>query len=466
MTPNILLILVDDLGWRDLGCYGSTFYETPHIDRLCAQGMRFTDAYAAAPVCSPTRASILTGKYPATLSLTDWIDWGGFVHPARGKLIDAPYIDQLPLHEWSLAKALRAAGYHAWHVGKWHLGGEGYYPDRHGFDNNIGGCAWGLPTHGYRSPWDIPTLPNGPPGEDLTDRLTDEAIRLIRTNDGWPFFLNLWHYAVHTPLQASTDLTQKYTAKAQALGLDQQPALTEGAYFPCEHKRDQRITRRTVQGDPIYTAMVEHLDNNIGRLLQAVDDAGLDEQTLVICTSDNGGLATAEGSPTSNAPLAEGKGWTYEGGVRVPLIMRWTGTVAPGSVCTVPVTSPDFYPTLLEIAQGQLPLGQHCDGISLLPLLHGTGTLDREAIFWHYPHYGNQGGTPSTAVRSGAYKLIEFFEDRRLELYDLAYDIGETRDLAAEQPDIVAHLHALLVDWREQTEARVPAPNPDYTVPG
>lgn len=350
MTPNILLILVDDLGWRDLGCYGSTFYETPHIDHLCAQGIRFTDAYAAAPVCSPTRASILTGKYPATLSLTDWIDWGGFVHPARGKLIDAPYIDHLPLHEWSLAKALGAAGYHAWHVGKWHLGGEPYYPDRHGFENNIGGCAWGLPTHGYRSPWNIPTLPDGPLGEDLTDRLTREAIRLINTDDGRPFFLNLWHYAVHTPLQAPPDLSQKYTAKAQALGLDQQPALTEGAYFPCEHKRDQRITRRTLQGNPIYAAMVEHLDNNIGRLLQAVDEAGLDEQTLVIFTSDNGGLSTAEGSPTSNAPLAEGKGWTHEGGVRVPLMVRWPGTVAPGSICDVPVTSPDLYPTMLEIA--------------------------------------------------------------------------------------------------------------------
>lgn len=465
MTPNILLILVDDLGWRDLGCYGSTFYETPHIDRLCAQGMRFTDAYAAAPVCSPTRASILTGKYAATLSLTDWIDWGGFVHPARGKLIDAPYMDHLPLHEWSLAKALRAVGYHAWHVGKWHLGGEAYYPDRHGFENNIGGCAWGLPTYSYRSPWNIPTLVNGAAGEDLTDRLTDEAIRLIHVNDERSFFLNVWHYAVHTPLGAPPELIQKYTAKAQALGLDQQAALVEGAYFPCEHKRDQRITRRTVQGNPVYAAMVEHLDHNIGRLLQALDDAGLDEQTVVIFTSDNGGLATAEGAPTSNVPLTEGKGWTHEGGLRVPLIVRWPGTVAPGSTSNVPVTSPDLYPSILEAAHVLIPAAQQCDGISLLPLLHQTGIVDREAIFWHYPHYGNQGGTPSAAVRSGAYKLIEFFEDRRLELYNLDDDIGETHDLAAKHPNIVVHLHALLADWREQTEASTPAPNLQYLSP-
>ncbi len=458
--PNIILLLVDDLGWRDLLCYGSAFYETPHLDRLSADGMRFTDAYAAAPVCSPTRASILTGKYPATIGITDWIDWGGFVHPARGYLIDAPYVDHLPLGEWSLARALKAVGYQTWHVGKWHLGNEAYYPDKHGFNVNIGGCAWGMPSHGYWSPWHIPTLTDGPPDEYLTDRLTDEAIRLIQASDGRPFFLNLWHYAVHTPLQASPELVHKYERKAHALGLDALPTFAEGEPFPMEHKREQRITRRLQQSNAVYAAMIENLDANIGRLLAAVEEQGLREQTVVIFVSDNGGLATAEGAPTSNAPLAQGKGWMYEGGTRVPLIVRWPGVVAPGSVCDVPVTSPDLYPTMVELASEEMMDEQQVDGVSLMPLLRGGSSLERQAIFWHYPHYGNQGGTPGSSVRVGNYKLIEFFEDRHVELYNLHDDIGETHDLAPTHPDIVAELHTLLIDWHEQVEARRPQPNP------
>ncbi len=458
---NVILILLDDLGWRDLGCYGSTFYETPHLDQLATSGVRFTDAYAAAPVCSPTRASILTGKYPATVGVTDWIDWGNFTHPARGRLIDAPYIDHLPLEESSLAKALKAAGYHTWHVGKWHLGSMPYYPDRQGFDVNIGGCAWGLPTGGgYRSPWHIPTLEDGPPGEYLTDRLTDEAIKLIRNHPGQPFFLNLWHYAVHTPLQADPELVQKYVAKSRELGLDQRPTFAEGNVFPCEHKRDQRIMRRLVQSEPTYAAMIENLDANVGRLIEAVGDAGLAEQTVIIFTSDNGGLATSEGSPTCNAPLAEGKGWMYEGGMRVPLIIGGPG-ILPG-VCDVPVTSPDLYPTILEFAGIAPEFVQPIAGLSWLPLLRGKHDLERDAIFWHYPHYGNQGGTPGSSVRSGDYKLIEFYEDRRIELYNLREDIGETHDLATTHPDLAGHLHALLTDWREHVEANIPIPNPAY----
>jgi arylsulfatase A-like enzyme len=459
---NFIFILIDDLGWRDLGCYGSRFYETPYIDRLSADGVRFTDAYAAASVCSPTRASILSGKYPATVGVTDWIDWGGFVHPARGRLIDAPYIDHLPLEEYSLPQALKAAGYHAWHVGKWHLGHTAYYPDKQGFDVNIGGCATGLPSSGYWSPWRIPMLDDSPPGEYLTDRLTDEAIRLIQNNDGQPFYLNLWHYAVHTPLQAPPDLIRKYEIKAKALGMDQQPAFAEGAFFPCAHKRNQRITRRLRQSDPVYAAMIENLDVNIGRLLGAVDKAGLTQNTIVIFTSDNGGLATAEGSPTSNAPLAEGKGWMYEGGTRVPLLVKWPGVIAPGSVCDVPVTSPDFYPTMLEMAELDPIPEQHRDGVSLLPLLQGNATLEHPAIVWHYPHYGNQGGTPGSSIRYGDYKLIEFFEDRRVELYNVREDIGEEHDLAPTHRDLAAQLHGLLTEWREQVEAMIPEPNPDH----
>ena len=403
MKPNVIFILIDDFGWKDSSCYGSTFYETPNIDRLAQDGMRFTDAYAACPVCSPTRASILSGKYPATVGVTDWIDWGGKVHPARGKLVDVPYIKHLPLEEKTLAATLREQGYQTWHVGKWHLGGPEYYPDKQGFDVNIGGCHWGMPLNGYFSPWGIPTLEEGPEGEYLTDRLTDEAINLIHNNDGKPFFLNLWYYSVHIPIEAKPEKIRKYEAKARAMGLDTLKTFEVGEFFPCEHKKDQRILRRLVQSDPAYAAMIESLDENIGRLLQAVAEAGQTENTIVVFTSDNGGLATAEGSPTSNAPLAEGKGWMYEGGTREPLIIKWPEMVQSGSLCAIPVTSPDFYPTMLDLIGLDLLPEQHCDGVSFLPLLQGAKLLERDAIFWHYPHYGNQGGTPGSSVRAGDY---------------------------------------------------------------
>jgi len=460
--PNIILILLDDYGWKDSSCYGSSFYETPNLDRLCREGMSFTDAYAACPVCSPTRASILSGKYPATIGVTDWIDWAKRIHPAKGKLIDAPYIDHLPLTEKSLATALKAGGYTTWHVGKWHLGGVPYYPEQHGFDVNIGGCEWGMPREGYFSPWNIPTLTNGFDGEYLPDRLADEAIRLIRTHDGAPFFLNFWDYLVHIPIQAKPEKIKKYTAKAQRMGLDKLKTFADGECFPCEHKKDERVIRRLVQSDPVYAAMIESMDENLGRLLQAVDEAGLTDNTVIMFTSDNGGLATAEGSPTCNAPLAEGKGWMYEGGTREPLIIKWPGVITPGSVCQTPVTSPDFYPTILEMAGLPLLPEQHCDGVSLMPLFTSKETLAREAIFWHYPHYGNQGGTPGSSVRVGDYKLIEFFEDSHVELYNLREDVSETQNLAASHSDITARLHALLIAWRERVEAKNPAPNPDF----
>jgi len=309
--PNMIFILLDDLGWRDLGCYGSPFYETPNLDRLAAEGMSFTNAYAAAPVCSPTRASILTGKYPATVGVTQYI--GGH---AVGKLCDVPYFHVLPMQEISLARALKEhGGYQTWHVGKWHLGERETRPEQHGFDVNLGGCGWGSPKHGYFSPYHCPALTDGPPGEYLTDRLTDEAMKLIASSGDAssasggekPFFLNLWHYAVHTPIQAPEALVEKYRRKAAALGLDKINAIEEGDFFPCEHKRTERIQRRRIQSDPAYAAMVENLDWNIGRLLQALEESGKAQETIVIFTSDNGGLATAEGSPTCNAPLAGGR---------------------------------------------------------------------------------------------------------------------------------------------------------------
>ncbi len=455
--PNIILILMDDLGWKDLSCYGSSFYETPNLDRLAARSVRFTDAYAACPVCSPTRASIMSGKYPARVGVTNFI--GGHT---QGRLVDAPYVRQLPLTEASLATALREGGYATWHVGKWHLGGRDYWPDRHGFEVNVGGCDWGMPNQGYFSPWGLPTLPDGPAGEYLPDRLMDEAIGLIERSDGRPFFLNYWDYCVHIPIQAKPDKVAKYEAKARALGLDARPTFAEGEPFPCEHKKDQRVVRRLLQSDAAYAAMIESVDENIGRLLQALEATGQADDTIIIFTSDNGGLATAEGSPTCNAPLAEGKGWMYEGGTREPLFIHWPGVAAPG-VCSTPVTSPDLYPTILEMAGLPLRPEQHVDGVSLAPLLRGEGAPEREALYWHYPHYGNQGGTPGASLRAGDWKLIEFYEDGRLELYNLREDVSEERNRAADLPALAARLQALLAAWRESVAAQMPAPNPDYS---
>ena len=461
--PNIIFILIDDLGCRDLGCYGSTFYETPVLDRLAMEGMRFTNAYASCPVCSPTRASILSGKYPARVGITQWI--GG---NASGKLKDVPYLHYLPLTETTVATALREGGYQTWHVGKWHLGDAPFYPDRQGFDVNLGGCDRGMPTgpNFHFSPYNLPTLPDGPPGEYLTDRLTDEAIRLMKGRDrSRPFFLNFWHYAVHIPIRAPEPLIEKYRRKAVAMKLDQVPAIVEGeelAKLPPPGQPPQHIRRRMIQSDPAYAAMVEALDTSIGRLLSALEQEGLAENTIIVFTSDNGGLATAESSPTSNLPYIEGKGWNYEGGTRVCQIVRWPRAVPPRSICATPTTSTDYYPTLLEAAGLPPRPQQHCDGVSLMPLLRGGDQLDREAIFWHYPHYSNQGGAPAASVVSGQWKLIEHFEGNRLELFDLENDPSETRNLAVQHPEIVGRLYALLHEWQKQIEAKFPEPNPDY----
>jgi arylsulfatase A-like enzyme len=455
--PNILFILIDDLGWRDLSCYGSSFYETPVLDRLAADGMRFTDAYASCPVCSPTRASIMTGKAPATVGITNWI-YG----MAEGKLKAVQYLDHLPLSETTIASALREGGYATWHVGKWHLGGQEYEPQHQGFDVNIGGSHRGAP-HTYFSPYNLPNLPDGPDGEYLTDRLTDEAIALVKERDAdKPFFLHLSHYAVHQWLEAPADLIEKYCAKKTEMGLDKIDPIEKGDFMPCVHKCTKRIERRVVQSLPIYGAVMENLDWNIGRLLATLDAEGLTDNTLVIFTSDNGGLSTAEGSPTCNLPLIEGKGWMYEGGTRVCQIARWPGRIPAGATSHVPVTSTDFYPTFLDAAGLPARPEQHCDGVSLMPLLTGSGTLDREAIYWHYPHYSNQGGTPGASVRSGRWKLIRFFEDEHLELYDLDADVGESRNRVDEEPAVAAALNTKLSAWMQAVGAKIPEPNPDF----
>ncbi len=455
--PNIVFILIDDLGWRDIGCYGSSFYETPNLDRLALQGIQFTDAYASCPVCSPTRASLMTGKNPARVGITQWI--GGH---AVGKLCDVPYFYRLPESERTIATALKEGGYQTWHVGKWHLGEKASWPDKHGFEVNLGGCGWGRPMNGYISPWNCPTLEDGPAGEHLTDGLTDVAIRLIRQRDrNKPFYLNMCHYAVHTPLKAPEHLVEKYRLKAQRMGLKDADALVAGEMHPCQHKHNEPIIRRKFQSHAVYAAMVEHLDAAIGRLLDELDAQGLTDDTLVVFTSDNGGLATSEGAPTCNAPLSEGKGWMYEGGTRVCQLARWPGVIEPGRKCHEPCTSPDWYPTLLSAAGLPLEPQNHADGADLMPALRGEN-FERGPIFWHYPHYSNQGGTPAASIRHGDWKLIEFFEDHHLELYNLREDIGEKRNLAAAEPQRAGQLHKTLRAWQKEIEALFPKVNIHY----
>ena len=462
MKPNVILMLIDDMGWMDLSCQGSEFYETPNIDQLRSEGLAMDNAYAACPVCSPSRASILSGKYPARLKVTDWIDHDGY-HPCRGKLIDAPYIKELPLSEVSLSQAFKEGGYQTWHVGKWHLGKEKTYPQHHGFDVNIGGCWWGHPKKGYFSPYQMENLTDGPQGEYLTDRIGQEACRLIRQRDRQrPFFLNLWHYAVHTPLQAKPQDIAYFEEKAKRMGLDKINPFVEGERFPIMQKKDKRVTRRIVQSDPVYAAMIKALDDSVGELMRVLKEEQLDEQTIVIFTSDNGGLATAEHSPTCNFPLSEGKGWMYEGAIREPLFVRWPGSIQPNSLSHALMTSPDFYPTLLELCGLPQRPQQHCDGVSLAPVwLNPETDFDRGPIFWHYPHYGNQGGTPGSALRYGKWKYIEFYEDHSAHLYDLQQDPSEKQDLSADYPQQVQQFHQLLQQWLKEVDAWYPTENPD-----
>ena len=434
VLPNFLFILIDDMGWRDLGSYGSTFYETPNIDRLAAQSVRFTNAYAACPVCSPTRASILTGKYPARLHITDWIP-GRKQFPTARLLTPRPpeFKHELPLEETILPQVLKPLGYASASIGKWHLGGPSFYPDKHGFDLNVGGTEKGQPSS-YFGPWDLPNLQGGAKDDYLTDRLTLEAEKFIEANRARPFFLYLPEFAVHLPKQGKSDLVEHYRAKAD---------------------------QNNPQHDPVYAAMIGSLDENVGRILKKLEDLGLAERTVVILMSDNGGVEFQGKQPqviTSNAPLRAGKGHIYEGGIREPMLIRWPGVTRPGAVCETPVISVDFFPTMLEMAGAPVP---KVDGASLVPLLRG-GSIRRDAIYWHYPHYSDQGGYPAGAVRVGDYKLIEFFEDGRLELYNLAKDIREADDLSQRDPQRAARMHRILKRWRESVGAVMPRPNPAF----
>ncbi len=464
---NIILIMIDDLGWKDLNVCGSTFYESPNIDKLMNDGVRLSNAYASCPVCSPSRASVLSGKYPATLGVTDWIDIEGNYHPLKGKLIDAPYIKHLPLSEKSLASTLKDNGYQTYHVGKWHLGVEKYYPEHHGFMENRGGCFWGHPFNGYFSPYGIPTLEDGPEGEYLTDRLTDEAIDLIDKADDKPFFLYLSHYTVHIPLEAPEDLVEKFTKKAKRLGLDKIDPFIADGFSPVLEGKAEKIDRRILQSDPTYAAMIYNLDLNIGRLIENLENNNKLKDTLIIFTSDNGGLSSSQGSPTCNYPASEGKGWMYDGGIRVPLSFTWKGHLQKGKICDVPTTSTDLYPTILEALDIPLLEKQHSDGKSIFSVLECDdipGNLKNRDLFWHYPHYGNQGGRPASAIREGDWKLIEFFEDMHCELYNIKEDISESFDLANNYKDITNNLKDKLHAWRSSVDAKIPKKNPEWKI--
>ena len=450
--PNVILVLVDDLGWIDTGHMGSTFYETPSIDRLAAESTQFSSAYAASPVCSPTRASVMTGQHPARVRITDWIPG---VDPKNRSLLGPKDRHELPLDTVTLAERFKAAGYATFYAGKWHLGTEGFYPEDQGFDINRGGHHRGTPPGGYYSPYENPRLEDGPAGEYLTDRLTDETIRFVSRERDEPFFAMLAYYTVHTPIQASKRHVDYYTEKAAKLadaGDD-------------SHTRERGAWVKLRQDDDYYASMVAALDENIGRLLEALDAEGLSNNTIVVFTSDNGGLSAFAGAKgysrraTSNMPLRAGKGWLYEGGIRVPLLIRAPAVSAAGSRSDVPVTSADLAPTLLDLA-GIEATDAGFDGMSLRKLLQGRGDLDRDAVYFHYPHYHASGSVPSAAIRSGEWKLIHFFETGASELYRLSDDIGEQNDLAATMPDRAAALENRLLEWLEAVDAQMPTVNP------
>jgi len=444
--PNIVLILADDLGWSDLGCYGADLPETPHLDRLAQQGLRFTDAYAMS-VCTPSRAALLTGKHAARLHMTIWSE-GSRNGPKKRKLIEAGSLHDLPHTETTLARHLQEAGYLTALVGKWHLGDAAHYPETHGFDVNIGGTQWGAPQT-FFWPYSgsgrfgpefryVPHLEFGKPGEYLTDRLTDEALRVIDHEGDQPFFLYLAHYAPHTPMEAKADDVRHFEAKLR----------------PGQHHQNA-----------VYAAMVKSLDDSVGRVLERMKQQGLERNTIVIFTSDNGGyIGTDKGQTvpvTSNAPLRSGKGSLYEGGIRVPLIVRWPGVTPDAAECHQPVVLMDLFHTLTATLSNAKPTGT-ADGINLKPLLQNPETkLNRDALYFHYPHYYAT-TTPVSAVRSGDWKLLEYLEDGRSELYHLKDDPGEQTDLANGMPDRAASLLKQLHQWRTGVNAAMPTPNPNF----
>lgn len=425
---NFLYVIVDDLGWSDTSPYGNKVIDTPNLERLAREGARFTNAYASCPVCSPSRASVMTGKYPARIGLTDFIP--GSPQRTTSKLITPKFTQEIPIDEVTIAKLVKPKRYASANIGKWHLGGEGFSPTDQGFDVNIGGDDRGHPAR-YFGPETFPNMDLGP-GEFLTERVTEEGVQYLGRMKDQPFFLYEAHYAVHGPIQAKPADVEKY------------------------RKRDTGVI------DPVYCAMVESVDVSIGKLLDAVEASGMADRTVIFFTADHGGLMYRENTTkpvTTNAPLRAGKGHLFEGGVRIPLYVKWPGVTKPGAVVDTQVCNVDVVPTLCAVLG--LPVPANVDGVNMLPALRGKA-LPTRPLFWHYPHYSPQGGTPSGAVRLGDWKLIEFYEDGRLELYNLAEDLGERRNLVEREKARAREMHEMLVAWRTGLHAKMPTPNPMY----
>ena len=448
--PNFILINVDDLGWKDLGCYGSEIYETPNIDKLASDGVRFTNAYAVCAVCSPTRAAIMTGRYPARLGVTDWIrarfqggkipsdkkNPSGWVGSSNKKVICPENALWMELDEITIAEKLKEKKYETCHIGKWHLGADNWYPEKQGFDENYGGCDYGQPPS-YYDPFTnkklngIYGLPGKKNGQYLTDRECDEALNFIKRNSHKPFFINFANYAVHTPIQAKPSLLEKYKKKIQSVN--------------------------TKQRNAAYATMVESVDQAVGRIVELLKEKKIINRTVIIFTSDNGGLLGV----TNNFPLRSGKGYPYEGGVRVPFIITWPEVISKGKVLNTPIASIDIFPTICSVAGVDYESHQLIDGLDLMPLVLGKDTFVRESLFWHFPHYRGK-VVPYSIIRNGKWKLIKRYDRKTFELFDLNNDLSESNDISEKMPNKVVELDKKLVRWLEETKAKVPKLNPSY----
>jgi len=455
---NVVFILVDDLGKHDLSVEGSAFYETPNVDALARRSVRFDQGYACCQVCSPSRASIMLGQFPARHGITDWIGAAaGTAWNRDDRLLPADYVRRIPLGQTTLAQAFRTANYKTFFAGKWHLGNEGSFPEDHGFDINIGGHHRGSPPGGFFSPYQNPKMDDGPDGESLTLRLADETASFIRLQErDQPFFAMLSFYAVHSPIQTTQELWQKYRDKAAKL-----PPVQS------RFEIDRTLPVRMVQDNPIYAGMIETMDDAVGRVIAAIEAQGIADRTIIVFTSDNGGVASGDAFATSNLPLRTGKGRQWEGGIRVPYYIHVPGMTDDGLQSDVPVSGADLYPTLVDLAGLPLRPEQHRDGQSLVPLLKGdseaTAAIKDRALIWHYPHYGNQGGEPSGIYRQGPWKLIHYYEDDRTELYNLDADLGERNDLATAEPGRVSLMKSKLEEYLKSVSAKFPMTDERFT---
>ena len=446
---NFVFVLIDDLGWADLSCYGSTYHETPNLDALARSGVRFTQAYAACPVCSPTRASIMTGRHPVRFDITDWIPGQNAKQDSAHRFLQIEDRNELPLQEVTIAEILHNARYQTFFAGKWHLGGAGFLPTDQGFDVNHGGGHWGQPPTGYFAPWKNAYLQDHHEGEYITERLTEESVAFLKDRDqSRPFLLFLSHYDVHTPIHKDDKHFEHFETKRKTIDTELSP-------IP-----ERRGISRAQQSYAQYASMVSAIDDSLGQITAAIQELGLEDSTTIIFTSDNGGLCTLrKEGPTCNLPLRSGKGWLYEGGIRVPLIVRVPGITKAGEECRQPVLSTDFLPTLLELAGIVRPSDLVLDGDSIVPELQGQKSQATRPLVWHYPHYHGSEWTPGAAIRVGDWKAIEFYEFGDAELYNLTTDPGESKNLATEEPDRLDDMRRQLRQWQENLHAQMPQPN-------